>query len=97
MRLRPPAQPSWDEGRFLHCLTTNKRRLLGSGMKGMMVTVPIIEKAQPKAPKTPAFLFQNPQNKSAANNHSEAPGTNSLPGRRERGKSKKSAGHCGTS
>src|SRR5262249_29141127 len=44
-----------------------------SGMKGMMVTVPIIAKQQPRAPSTPAFLFQNPQNMRAANSHSEAP------------------------
>src|SRR5262249_11897081 len=44
-----------------------------SGMKGMMVTVPIMAKAHPRAPRIPAFLFQNPQNKSAANNHSQAP------------------------
>src|SRR5256885_701821 len=44
-----------------------------SGMNGMMVTVPIIAKRQPRAPRTPALLFQKPQNKSAANNHSEAP------------------------
>src|SRR5437879_1927692 len=44
-----------------------------SGMNGMMVTVPIMAKQQARAPRIPAFLFQNPQNKSAANNHSEAP------------------------
>src|SRR5437762_12781010 len=44
-----------------------------SGMKGMMVMVPIIAKQQPRAPRIPAFLFQKPQNKSAANSHSEPP------------------------
>src|SRR5579864_1577936 len=44
-----------------------------SGMNGIMVTVPIMEKHEPMAPRTPAFLFQNPQNKSTAITHSETP------------------------
>jgi hypothetical protein len=54
-----------------------------------MVTVPIIAKAQPRAPSIPAFLFQNPQNKSPANSHSEPPKTHWLPGRRKPGTSRK--------
>src|SRR5919198_3577358 len=44
-----------------------------SGIKGMIVTVPINEKADPRAPRMPAFLFQNPQNRSTQINHSATP------------------------
>src|SRR5262249_32377351 len=44
-----------------------------SGIKGMIVTVVMKVATEPMAPRTPAFLFQNPKNKSAPNNHSETP------------------------
>src|SRR5262245_33917301 len=44
-----------------------------SGMKGMMVTVVTNVATEAAAPRTPAFLFQNPQNRSAPLNHSETP------------------------
>src|SRR5215471_16384721 len=42
-------------------------------MNGMMVIVMIKVTHEPKAPRTPNFLFQKPKNKSAPNNHSETP------------------------
>jgi hypothetical protein len=44
-----------------------------SGMNGMIVEVAIKVPAEPKAPRTPSFLFQNPANKSAPKSHSETP------------------------
>src|SRR6266851_6691166 len=43
------------------------------GIKGMIVVVDTNEAIPPSAPRTPAFLFQNPQNRNAPNNHSETP------------------------
>src|SRR5260370_38319100 len=63
-----------------------------SGLKGMMVTVPIKEKTQPRAPRIPAFLFQNPQNKSAANSHSETPKNQLAPWMPKTGYSQKISG-----
>src|SRR5258708_1365241 len=42
-------------------------------MNGMMVTVPTNVAHEPRAPRIPNFLFQNPRNKSAPNSHSETP------------------------
>ena len=44
-----------------------------SGMKGMIVTVHRKVTTEPRAPRTPNFLFQNPANNSAPNSHSETP------------------------
>src|SRR6516164_7076239 len=44
-----------------------------SGMKGMIVMVITKVTHEPRAPRIPNFLFQKPNNKSAPNNHSEAP------------------------
>jgi hypothetical protein len=44
-----------------------------SGMKGMIVVVMIKVAHEPRSPSTPAFLFQNPKDKRAPNNHSETP------------------------
>src|SRR5262245_45233899 len=44
-----------------------------SGINGIIVTVAINEKHEPRAPRMPNFLFQKPKNKSAPNNHSETP------------------------
>src|SRR5262245_17707946 len=44
-----------------------------SGINGVIVTVAINEKHEPRAPRMPNFLFQKPKNKSAPNNHSETP------------------------
>jgi hypothetical protein len=41
------------------------------GINGMIVTVAINEKHEPMAPRIPSFLFQNPESKSALNNHSD--------------------------
>src|SRR4029077_16479366 len=43
------------------------------GINGIIVTVIINEAHEPRAPRIPNFLFQNPKNKSAPNNHSETP------------------------
>src|SRR6201987_2972235 len=43
------------------------------GKNGMIVTVAINEKHEPMAPRIPNFLFQNPESKSAPNDHSETP------------------------
>src|SRR5260221_69007 len=43
------------------------------GWNGMMVIVMIKVTQEPKAPRTPNFLFQKPKNRSAPNNHSETP------------------------
>jgi len=43
------------------------------GKNGMIVTVATNEKHEPMAPRIPNFLFQNPENNSAPNNHSETP------------------------
>ena len=43
-----------------------------SGMKGMIVTVVMNVAMEPRAPKIPAFLFQNPRKRSAAISHSSA-------------------------
>src|SRR5882672_11584583 len=44
-----------------------------SGKNGMIDVVDTNEEIPPSAPRTPAFLFQNPQNRRAPNNHSETP------------------------
>ena len=44
-----------------------------SGMNGIIVTVMINVTQEPAAPRIPNFLFQNPKNRSAPNNHSETP------------------------
>src|ERR1700736_6365199 len=44
-----------------------------SGMNGMIVMVIMNVTHEPRAPRIPNFLFQNPKNKSAPNNHSEIP------------------------
>src|SRR5262245_26446615 len=36
-----------------------------SGINGIIVTVAMNEKQEPRAPRIPNFLFQNPKNKSA--------------------------------
>src|SRR5262245_24943882 len=43
------------------------------GMKGMIVTVAMKEKDEPRAPRIPSFLFQNPANNRAQNPHSATP------------------------
>src|SRR5215470_14497782 len=43
------------------------------GMKGMIVMVARKEKHEPRAPRIPNFLFQNPANKRAPNPHSATP------------------------
>src|SRR5262249_48041286 len=43
------------------------------GMNGMMVTVDTNVMNEPRVPRIPNFLFQNPRNKSAAISHSETP------------------------
>src|SRR6478672_7971938 len=43
------------------------------GMNGMMVTVDTNVAHEPRAPRIPNFLFQNPRNRSAAISHSETP------------------------
>jgi hypothetical protein len=43
------------------------------GINGIIVMVAINEKHEPRAPRIPNFLFQNPRNKSAPNSHSETP------------------------
>ena len=60
-----------------------------SGMNGMMLTVAINEKQEPMAPRIPNFLFQNPKNKSAANNHSETPRNQAAPRMPKTGTSRK--------
>ena len=42
-----------------------------SGINGIIVMVIIKVTHEPRAPRIPNFLFQNPKNKSAPNNHSE--------------------------
>src|SRR5438094_10063616 len=44
-----------------------------SGMNGMIVAVPRNAAQEPRAPRMPSRLFQNPRNKSRANDHSETP------------------------
>src|SRR4029453_10522859 len=44
-----------------------------SGMNGIMVTAATNEANKPRAQRMPSFLFQNPANNSAPNNHSETP------------------------
>ena len=44
-----------------------------SGMNGMIVMVIKNVTHEPRAPRIPNFLFQNPKNKSAPNNYSETP------------------------
>ena len=43
------------------------------GMNGMIVTVVMKVTVEPRVPRIPNFLFQNPENKSAAMSHSDAP------------------------
>jgi len=43
------------------------------GMKGMMVTVIRKVTHEPRAPRMPSLLFQNPRNRSAPNSHSDTP------------------------
>jgi hypothetical protein len=44
-----------------------------SGKKRMIVEVAVKVPQEPKAPRIPRFLFQNPANRSAPNSHSEIP------------------------
>jgi hypothetical protein len=44
-----------------------------SGIKGMIVIVDINVATDPRAPRTPNFLFQNPANSNAPNTYSETP------------------------
>jgi hypothetical protein len=44
-------------------------------MKGMIVTVVMKVTTDPRAPKTPSFLFQKPANNNAPKSHSETPGS----------------------
>src|SRR5215469_12276513 len=44
-----------------------------SGMKGIIVAVQMNVAHEPRAPRIPNFLFQNPRHKSVPNVHSEAP------------------------
>src|SRR6266481_3102293 len=44
-----------------------------SGINGIIVMVIMNVTHEPRAPRIPNFLFQNPKNKSAPNNHSETP------------------------
>src|SRR5437879_4477493 len=44
-----------------------------SGMNGMIVTVPRNAPQEPRAPRIPSRLYQNPRNKSAADDHSDTP------------------------
>src|SRR5580693_6158037 len=44
-----------------------------SGINGIIVMVIIKVTHEPRAPRTPNLLFQNPKNKSAPNSHSETP------------------------
>ena len=44
-----------------------------SGMNGIIVTVIMNVTQEPRAPRIPNLLFQNPKNKSPPNNHSETP------------------------
>ena len=44
-----------------------------SGMKGMMVTVPMKVRHEPMAPRMPSRLFQKPANSSAQVSHSDTP------------------------
>jgi hypothetical protein len=39
------------------------------GMNGIILTVIMNETHEPRAPRIPNFLFQNPKNKRAPNNH----------------------------
>ena len=43
-----------------------------SGINGIIVVIMNVTH-EPRAPRIPNFLFQNPKNKSAPNNHSETP------------------------
>ena len=63
-----------------------------SGMNGMIVTVPMNEATEPRAPRIPNFLFQNPANKSAQNNHSETPKNQLAPRMPKTGYSQKISG-----
>src|SRR5215471_16215997 len=49
------------------------------GMKGMIVMVARKEKQEPRAPRMPHVLFQNPANKSALNPHSATPNNRVAP------------------
>src|SRR3989442_15245900 len=42
-----------------------------SGMNGMIVTVPRNAPQEPRAPRIPSRLYQNPRNKSTADDHSD--------------------------
>src|SRR5207237_8157662 len=44
-----------------------------SGMNGMIVTVPRNAPQEPRAPRIPSRLYQNPRNKSTADDHSDTP------------------------
>ena len=44
-----------------------------SGMNGMIVTVPRKAAQEPRAPRIPSHLCQNPRNRSSANDHSDTP------------------------
>jgi hypothetical protein len=47
---------------------------------------------EPRAPRMPTFLFQNPKNKSAPNNHSETPKNQLAPRMPKTGYSQKISG-----
>src|SRR5262245_54238160 len=44
-----------------------------SGMNGMIVMVPMNAAHEPRAPRIPSRLYQNPRNKSSAKDHSDRP------------------------
>src|SRR5207245_10548131 len=44
-----------------------------SGMNGMIVTLPMNDAQEPRAPRIPSPLCQNHRNKSRANDHSDTP------------------------
>src|SRR5215813_8835208 len=65
-----------------------------SGKKGMIVIVARNVKHEPSAPRIPAFLFQNPQNRSEPNSHSETPKNQVALGCQKPGTTRRSEGHC---
>src|SRR6267378_4035359 len=50
-----------------------------SGMNGMIVAVPMNAAQEPRAPRIPSRLCQNPRHKSRANDHSDTPSTQLAP------------------
>jgi len=43
------------------------------GMNGMILTVPMNDAQEPRAPRIPNRLCQNPRKRSSPNNHSDTP------------------------